>query len=164
MVKTGVEVSEDQYTVKKAYDLLTREETEGCEWVKDVWNPLIPSKMSMLGWRLFQSRLPTKENLLKRGVRLTTSSLCVGGCGGVETESHLFFNCPTLSVVWGEVIKWLRIPVVLPEGGFDHLSIFMGLGNGCSKTKEKLGVIWFVAVYTIWKTRNAMIFNWMGFE
>jgi hypothetical protein len=69
MVKTGVEVSEDQYTVKKAYDLLTREETEGCEWVKDVWNPLIPSKMSMLGWRLFQSRLPTKENLLIRGVR-----------------------------------------------------------------------------------------------
>jgi hypothetical protein len=58
----------------------------------------------------------------------------------------------------------VKIPVVLPEGGFDHLSLFMDLRNGGSKTKEKLGVIWFVADYTIWKTRNAMVFNWEGFE
>ncbi|GAU28753.1 hypothetical protein TSUD_372620 [Trifolium subterraneum] len=122
--------SEDHYTVKKEYDLLTREETEDCEWVKDVWNPLIPSKMSMLGWRLFQSR----RN-----------------------------NCPTLSVVWREVIKWLRIPVVLPEGGFNHLLLFMGLGNRGFKTKEKLGVIWFVAVNTIWRSVEFLINSYKVF-
>ncbi|CAJ2667843.1 unnamed protein product [Trifolium pratense] len=129
--------SEDQYTVKKVYDLLTREETEDCEWVKDVWNPLIPSKMSMLGWRLFQSRLPTKHNRLKRGVRLTTSYLCVGGCDGVETESRLnamIFNWEGFE--WEKVVEETKVPswriLRTPLKGFNYqLSEWMENSTMC---------------------------------
>jgi hypothetical protein len=41
---------------------------EECGWAGDVWNNLIPSNMSTLAWRLLHKRLPTKENLLKRGM------------------------------------------------------------------------------------------------
>jgi hypothetical protein len=44
--------------------------------------------MSMLVWRLFHNKLPTKVNSRKRGISLTitSSSLCVGGCGEAEPE------------------------------------------------------------------------------
>jgi hypothetical protein len=88
----------------------------------------------------------------------------VGGCGSAETENHLFFNCPILSVTWREIVKWIGIPIVLPEGGYDHLVMFKGLICGKAKIKEMLGVIWISNIYSIWKARNAMIFNQTDFS
>ncbi|MCI28848.1 cytochrome P450, partial [Trifolium medium] len=122
---------EEEYSVKEAYQLLIEdkeeeeEEEEDQDWYKEVWNQLIPSNMSTLAWRLFYKRLPTKENLIKRGVVLNSSVLCVGGCGGIESEDHLFFNCPMMGSVWRELVRWVGIPVVLAEGGPAHLSIWL---------------------------------------
>jgi hypothetical protein len=44
---------EANYTVKDAYFLLIEEEGEECEWIKDVWSPLIPTKMSTFVWKSF---------------------------------------------------------------------------------------------------------------
>jgi hypothetical protein len=149
----------EKYKVKKAYMSLSRCESEDLIWTKDVWSPLIPTKLSTLVWRLLQNRLPTKKNLMKRGISFNSSVLCVGVCGKAETENHLFFNCPNLAVSWRELVKWIGIPIVLPEGGYDHLVMFKGLICGKAKIKEMLGVIWISNIYSIWKARNAMIFN-----
>jgi hypothetical protein len=61
--------------------------------------------------------------------------VCVGGYGEVETETHIFFNCPILSVVWNEIIKWIRIPIALAEGGQSQFSLFKGLSNGSRKER-----------------------------
>jgi hypothetical protein len=56
---------EESYTVKEAYQVIKEGEEDGepeCVWYRDVWNKLIPLNMSTLVWRLFQKRLPTKEN------------------------------------------------------------------------------------------------------
>jgi len=53
-------------------------------WAKDVWNQLIPLRLAALVWRLFLNRLPTKDNLNRRGVRLNSLLYCVGGCGRLE--------------------------------------------------------------------------------
>jgi hypothetical protein len=104
---------DSNYSVKEAYIQLTEEDGFEVEWANEIWNPLIPAKMSILAWRLFYDRLPTKDNLRKRGVHLNSSSLCVGGCGCVENANHVFFNCPMLSCVWKETLKWLGVYTAL---------------------------------------------------
>ncbi|MCI07913.1 putative non-LTR retroelement reverse transcriptase, partial [Trifolium medium] len=78
---------DSDFSVKEAYLRLSEEEEEEVEWAKDVWNPLIPAKISILVWRLLYDRLPTKDNLRLRGVNLNSSFLCVGGCWGVRGSS-----------------------------------------------------------------------------
>jgi hypothetical protein len=153
------------YSVKDAYFLISEgEEEEECDWVKDVWNQFIPSNMSILVWRLFNERLPTKANLSKRGIRLNSSALCVGGCGSQETEEHLFFNCPSLGAIWREIVRWIGILVALAKGGADHLIIFKNLLLGNVKTRDRMGVIWCAAVKLIWQTRNNIVFNQTSFD
>jgi hypothetical protein len=84
----------------------------------------------ILIWRLFLNRLPTKENLRKRGINLNSSALCVGGCGSVETENHLFFCCPIPSLAWNEVGRWLGISIVLGERRPEHLILFKNSVTG----------------------------------
>ncbi|MCI01762.1 H+-transporting two-sector ATPase alpha/beta subunit central, partial [Trifolium medium] len=109
---------EEEYTVKEAYNLLIeKEEEEEQDWFKDVWNQLIPSNMSTLAWRLFHKRLPTKENLIKRGVSLNSSALCVGGCGELESSESVssgIFNqagseAYTLNLSAVEYSSWLHL-------------------------------------------------------
>lgn len=55
--------------------------------------------MSVVFWRLFQYRLPTKDDLSKRGINLSTSLLCVGDCGKLEggiEHVYLFKGLVTL--------------------------------------------------------------------
>jgi hypothetical protein len=58
----------ESYTVKNPYLSLSESGREEPIWTKEVWNALIPSKLSIMVWRFLQNRLPTKENLTKRGL------------------------------------------------------------------------------------------------
>jgi len=52
---------------------------------------VIPTS-SFMAWRMFQNKLPTKQNLCRRGVILE-NNLCVL-CGLFEEfESHVFLEC-----------------------------------------------------------------------
>jgi hypothetical protein len=42
--------------------------------------------------------------------------------------------------------------------------LIKGLVSGNRKIRESLGVIWFSNVSTIWKVKNDMIFNQVGFS
>jgi hypothetical protein len=158
---------DESYTVKEAYQMLKEWEEDGeheCVWHRDVWDHLIPSNLSTLVWRLFHKRLPTKENLVRRGISLNSSSLCVGGCGNPETEDHLFFNCPMLSSIWKKITSWLGVPLVFPEGGYNHLSLFKNLVPCSIKTSDRISVIWFSTISIAWKNRNDMVFNHIGYD
>nr|GEX97205.1 RNA-directed DNA polymerase, eukaryota [Tanacetum cinerariifolium] len=56
------------------------------------WVKTIPSKVNILAWRTRLDRLPTRVNLITRGVNID-SSLC-SVCSSVQEDSnHLFFLC-----------------------------------------------------------------------
>ncbi|MCH93007.1 receptor-like kinase, partial [Trifolium medium] len=116
-----------EYSVKEAYLYLSEDDDETVDWVKDVWNLLVPLKISVLVRRLIQNRLPTKDKLCERGVHLKSSVYCVGGCGRLESSTHVFFNCLVLSVCWSEALKWLGVSAAFVEGGLEHLHLFKGL-------------------------------------
>ena len=82
------------YSVKAAYRYIT----DTCviadrSQVHDVWLKHVPTKVSLLGWRLLHNRLPTKDNLVQRGILIPTEDVCVAGCNVSETAFHLFLHC-----------------------------------------------------------------------
>jgi len=70
-------------------------------WAKLIWHASIPPSKSFLVWRLFHDKLPTDENLIKRGLQFP--SICSLCGSNQETTSHLFLVCPFAISIW----KWL---------------------------------------------------------
>jgi hypothetical protein len=69
--------------------------------VDDIWFKHIPSKVSLLVWRLIRNRLPTKDNLLQRGILLPTDGACATGCDDIESTFTPFFYIVVLAVNCG---------------------------------------------------------------
>ena len=89
------------YSVRGAYHFLTTiAASSDITMVDDVWHKYIPSKVSVLVWRLLRNRLPTKDNLVQRQVIPTIDMDCITGCGGLETSAHLFLHS-TYSALFG---------------------------------------------------------------
>ena len=64
-----------------------------------IWNGLIPFKVSVFVWRLLQNRIPSIDNLIKRGVLSESQKFCLFDCGMEENVSHLFFEWKLASEV-----------------------------------------------------------------
>jgi hypothetical protein len=64
------------------------------------YNTQVPLKVSIFAWRLLRDRLPTKENLVTRGILSPTAHFCVSGCGAPESAQH-FSSHVVLLVLFG---------------------------------------------------------------
>ena len=127
--------------------------------VSSLWHRDVHLKVVLFAWRLFRNKLPTKDNLYRRHVLDTDAQLCVGGCGEVETSSHLLLHCTMFGYVWFHILRWLGLAAVLPGDVTSHFYQF-GFIGGVAKTRRSfLQVIWFAMVWEIWKERNNRIFN-----
>jgi hypothetical protein len=101
------------YTVRGAYQILTSHASASMDDAdKLIWHSQVPLKVSILAWRLLRDRLPTKDNLVTRGILPTADHLCVSGCGEVESAHHLFISCGTFGSLWALVRSWIGIPVM----------------------------------------------------
>lgn len=92
-----------------------------------VWHKLIPSKVSCLVWRILQNTLPTKDNLVGRGILGRENIQCADGCSVEESVAHLFFQCPCFASIWDHVIRWFRLLSASPKDCIDHLNQFEDL-------------------------------------
>ncbi|GAU10688.1 hypothetical protein TSUD_424680, partial [Trifolium subterraneum] len=102
------------YSVQSAYDYLTAtDENLNAGFDKFLWLKSVPLKVNLFVWRLFLNRLPTKDNLHRRGVLAATQLTCVSSCGSVETADHLFFQCDFYGQLWHLLSNWLGTQVAL---------------------------------------------------
>ena len=99
-------------------------------------------KVSIFAWRLLRDRLPTKSNLVYRGVILSEASLYVSDCGFIETEQHLFLSCYTFSSLWPLVHHWLSFVGVDSNVLSDHFLQFVYSIGGGKATRSFLKLIW----------------------
>ncbi|KAK2373612.1 hypothetical protein QL285_074640 [Trifolium repens] len=81
-------------------------------------------KVSILAWRLLRDRLPTKANLVSRGILAPDLHDCVTGCGGIETARHLFLSCSTFGSLWAQVRSWIGFSAVDAFSLSDHFVQF----------------------------------------
>ena len=125
----------------------------------DVWHKLVLAKFSIFAWRLLLDRVPTRSNLVRRHVLEPNDSMCVGGCGNIETTDHLFLECDLFRNVWYLICHWLGISFVYP-GHIKELYLqFSQLAGMPGASYSYLKLIWLASVWTIWKDRNNRVFK-----
>lgn len=113
------------YSVRGVYHLLTSQDSIQNETATDlIWHKQVPLKVSIFAWRLLRDRLPTKSNLLHRGIISADYYVCTTGYGHLETAHHLFLSCSMFGSLWHGVQSWIGISGVDPYSISDHLSQF----------------------------------------
>lgn len=127
---------------------------EGCSVFE--WNNLIPIKVNIFSWKLSLKRLPTKDNLLVRGIASQDPN-CVNCCNGLETINHVFFTCNMAMDLWSLCGRWcgLNIPILL---SWDDWRIWMESLRLVNHKKKILEAISFVLLWSIWGFRNSTCF------
>lgn len=108
-------------------------------------------------WRLLQRALPTKDNLRKRGIQITTE--CVVCKNGLESQSHLFRDCYVAQLVWKSsplgIISSNAANVRMEEWLMNFLSYFFDQDG-----REEGRLIQFTSIlWSIWLHRNDILFR-----
>ncbi|XP_039683490.1 uncharacterized protein [Medicago truncatula] len=114
--------------------------------VDDVWHKHIPSKVSLLVWRLLRNRIPTKDNLEQRGVLTSADTFCVFGCDTTESAEHLFLHCSMAGYLWALVSNWLGISFVFAGELRHHCLQFTKMAGMQLLTFSFFRVIWFATI------------------
>ncbi|KAK2449586.1 hypothetical protein QL285_008771 [Trifolium repens] len=148
------------YTVRGAYQLLTTQAPVTMDdAAKLVWHPLVPLKVSIFAWRLQRDRLPTKANLVTRGILSTVAHSCVSGCGEVESAHHLFLSCSMFGHIWTLVHAWIGIPMVEYTSLRDHFVQFTSSASGSRARRSFMQLIWLACAWVVWTERNHRLFR-----
>ena len=152
--------SSNVYSVRSAYRVLTvHRPLVPSVTVSDLWHKDVPLKVVLFAWRLFRDKLPTIDNLHRRGVLDHDSRLCVAGCGSIETSQHLLLLCNIFGSVWYFINRWIGISAGVPAQVLHHFHQFSFSGRISKKRRSILQVIWFAKIWEIWKERNYRLFN-----
>jgi hypothetical protein len=83
--------------------------------MEELWNSKIPLKVKNFVWLVYQDRVQTADNLIKK--KWKGDSRC-SLCLGVESVDHLIFICPLAGFVWSVVkegVGWGRTPKSVKE-------------------------------------------------
>ncbi|MCI27265.1 heat-shock protein, partial [Trifolium medium] len=146
--------------VRGAYQLLTTTDSIIVDEAEHlIWYPQVPLKVSIFAWRLLRDRLPTKSNLVTRGILSSTAHQCVSGCGAAESTHHLFIFCSTFGSIWDLVRSWIGISSTGFTSIRDHFVQFTLSAGGSRARRSFLQLIWLASVWVVWTERNHRLFR-----
>nr|GEY20434.1 RNA-directed DNA polymerase, eukaryota [Tanacetum cinerariifolium] len=93
------------------------------------WLPHLSIKLNVFAWRLYLDRLPTKSNLIRRGIQVG-SPMCPNCVSYDEDVPHIFFKCPLAIEVSRVVCRWWDV-VWVPCGSYSEwLSWLLSIKKG----------------------------------
>ncbi|KAG7599606.1 Endonuclease/exonuclease/phosphatase superfamily [Arabidopsis suecica] len=160
-VTGAVETSDGQFTVKSAYNLLTRDETPR-QWMgnlfKRVWRVRAPERVRMFLWLVVNQAIMTNVERHRR--HLSDSGLCQVCKGGEETIIHVLRDCPAMEGIWQRLLPpRSRQP-------FFAKSILEWVYANLGEEREVAGSPWStcfaMTVWWGWKWRCGNVFNSNG--
>jgi hypothetical protein len=97
---------------------------------EQIWESSTPSKIIVFSWHLLYDRIPTRSNLIYRGIISPEEHMdCVGI---LESSSDLFLNCPSAMLVWYHVFRWLEVVIVMPQS----LAVLFEVLRGAARNKK----------------------------
>lgn len=113
-----------KFTTKDMYEVLSGVmlEADGVffPW-KKLWWKAVSSKVSAFSCKAIRERIPSKENLLKRGQSEgTCSETCSSYLCVVESSNHLHFTCPSIILVWEKIFHWIGKTVLYSSCTWNH--------------------------------------------
>ncbi|CAJ2672661.1 unnamed protein product [Trifolium pratense] len=148
------------YTVRGAYQILTSQDSVTLHDAENlIWHPQVPLKVSIFAWRLLRDRLPTRANLVNRGVLSSSADTCVFGCGVAESAHHLFLSCSFAGSLWDLVREWVDISPVVSTTLRDHFAQFTASAGVSRARRSFMQLLWLVCAWVIWTERNHRLFK-----
>ncbi|GKV08944.1 hypothetical protein SLEP1_g20513 [Rubroshorea leprosula] len=152
------------YTAKKAYIFL--DDSNPClddNYCKLIWNQYVPPKVNVLIWRLLLNHLPSKENLILRGVDDLSNTNCVFCSAQTEDVNHLFTKCRKVQLLWSKICLWWGFSFVPPDNA--SLLILQLCSLPDSKKARNCWIpIVLATAWLIWYSRNRVIFKSMTWD
>jgi hypothetical protein len=148
------------YTVQGAYRFITiRGDMVDRSLIDGVWHKHVPSKVSLLVRRILRNRIPTKDNLVLRGVLPSTDMSCALGCDCIESITHHFLQCTLSADLWALVMNWLGISFVHAGDLRHHFLQFTRMARMPIYSHLFFRIIWFATIWVLWKERTTMYFK-----
>nr|XP_043614188.1 uncharacterized protein LOC122586145 [Erigeron canadensis] len=120
------------------------------------WNNMVPRKVNIHAWRVLLDRIPTRKNLVTKGLDIP-SLLCPMCECDVETSDHVFGNCNVASRVWRAVSNWIQIPIP-SVGPTDMLNDIDNMHLSLVKKNIIEGIV-YCGWWSIWRYRNDKVFK-----
>ncbi|KAJ9566944.1 hypothetical protein OSB04_002910 [Centaurea solstitialis] len=127
-----------------------------------LWSKLVPLKVRIHVWMVRLDRLPTKANLLEKGLNLDTDTCPLCSDSG-ETGDHLFITCRTAVEVRRRINVWWNCLPSLCNSVHDFFEEISSKNQPDSQRllKEAIGQAY---VWAMWKGRNDLLFNNKAFN
>ncbi|KAM1823097.1 hypothetical protein ACFX14_025043 [Malus domestica] len=125
-------------------------------WASIIWRPFIPPRYSILVWKILFNKLPTEDQLQRRGIPL--APICQLCHKNSESIDHLFSSCEFAQCAW----RWLATQfgtIIPPTGSISDLwLVFLS-----KRFSPHLRNVWiasgFFLLMAIWKMRNKVKFE-----
>ncbi|GAU37509.1 hypothetical protein TSUD_275610 [Trifolium subterraneum] len=147
-------------SVRSSYHLLTAQDSVTIHTADSlIWHSQVPLKVSIFVWRLLGDRLPTKANLVTRGILSSEAHFYVSECGVVESTQHLFLSCTTFGSLWSLVSSWIGSSLVDAHTIVDHFVRFTHSAGSPMACRSFMQLIWLVNVWVVWNERNSRLFR-----
>ncbi|CAI8598593.1 unnamed protein product [Vicia faba] len=107
-----------------------------------------PSKIKIFGWRLVSDRLPTRKQLLQRGIITQSQDATCIFCNQIDEDIvHLMLHCSKLKLLW-QKIQGLDIQIPNVDNCSSHLiKSVEELGRKMSNNRSR--VVWLIACWCI---------------
>ena len=147
-----------EYSVKSAYSFLcSLANNEVQDTVSSLWQAIAAPKALYTAWRIFMDRLPTYDNLIRRGLAVS-SSLCVFCKETQETAQHFFIECAYAQRIWILCFRWFGITLVQHKDIVKHFESFY-LPHLSVKQNQIWKGVWVAIVRSMWDQRNLVVFK-----
>ena len=115
------------------------------------WLKAVPTKVKIFNWRLNLDRLPTKENMIKKGVALD-NNLCPICYGYPETVTHIFKDCALVQEIRRLINTWWLIFSV--DG-----TVLNNQKDRSKKSEIAKEVVHYALRWLMWKKMNEVVFK-----
>ena len=121
---------------------------------KWLWKLKIMPKIRLFLWQLCHNALPSRDTLLRRGIPL--DPICPACLTDLEDTDHIFIHCPVAKHTWDLAIAhhWLPSYPFGPTQAATRDHIHRLASHNPSLLSRVALLLW-----SIWKTRNALIFR-----
>ena len=121
------------------------------------WVKLVPIKVNVLAWKIKTEAIPTRFNISRRGISIVSLTCPICECG-VESTSHLFFECSMARQLARKVSRWWNVGYSDVNSYDEWLKWIVSL-RLTSKIKLMIEGVFYVMWWSIWSYRNKLLFD-----
>ncbi|GJU11850.1 RNA-directed DNA polymerase, eukaryota [Tanacetum coccineum] len=122
------------------------------------WITTIPIKLNIFAWKVSLNRLPTRLNLVRRGVLVSPIS-CPICLAGLEDLDHLLFRCNMAAEVLRAVCKWWNLAWSPLDSYATWLSWFSSI-RMLSQLKSVLEGVFYTSEWDFDEFNNKIVSKW----